>query len=82
MKKRYPKILLEVERELKADWKYHDWDREAVDTIRKLAKALRKAIDKSQELLIQQTKREEIEKDLLIQKTIIEHEIYGKGNGK
>jgi hypothetical protein len=33
--------LRTVERELAADWRYHDWPQEAVATIRRLAKSLR-----------------------------------------
>jgi hypothetical protein len=37
-------LLKAVERELAADWRYHDWDREAVDTIRLLAQTLRAVV--------------------------------------
>lgn len=35
------RVLRRVEKEIAADWRYHDYDREAVDDIKALAKALR-----------------------------------------
>lgn len=38
------KLLKETERELEADWQYHDWPAEAVDTIRRLTRKLRQLV--------------------------------------
>lgn len=47
---KYPKLLLEVEKELEADWLYHDWPKEAVKVISGLAKKLRKTIDELEKI--------------------------------
>ena len=38
------KVLTRIEKEIEADWRYHDFPREALDDIKALAGALRKLL--------------------------------------